>query len=523
MTEGMDVFNMRKGGKGVKIFAAAALFCAFFGYSMLILVSIRAVHGDETALLSIFVALTSFLTLIEGIYKSGNLLFNCRDDDMLLSLPISKAQIVGLRIFKFYVFELIYNSLFLIPAILAFAIVMSPGLAFYLVSIIMIFLLPIIPIALSSAIGAVTTSLSSRFKKHNLVQIVLIFIFMLGVMFLSFKSRNLFDNIGIYSGGINDAITKIYYPAKVFVDLIHQFDFGQLLVFIGINIAIILLVIAFISKIYFKVNSRVKSVLTSTSHEKIEFTKKAQSPFFALVKKELNRFFSSPVFVTNSGFGLILFLIGVGVICFKFNDFAGSLVNNEEATISLEQIQQFLPSVTFALMAFCSLMTFMTAVMVSLEGKAINLTKTLPVSARKILFAKVGASLLIIWPPILVGIIVMIIRFQFGILESLLLLIAGVVLPLIAELFGIVVNLKHPKFDAENDTEVVKQSTSIMISTFFGMGASGVIIGIGAMLVFTFGQLIGLAIVDTILVGAFGLFYLYFSRTCEKKFSQLQY
>ena len=66
--------------------------------------------------LSLFVFITSIMTLIEGVYKSGPLLFNCKDDQLLLSLPIKRSTIVFVRVFKFYIFELLFNSLFIIPS-----------------------------------------------------------------------------------------------------------------------------------------------------------------------------------------------------------------------------------------------------------------------------------------------------------------------------------------------------------------------------------------------------------------------
>ena len=524
MTEGMDVFNMKKGGKGAKIAIAAGMFCAFFGWAVSMIFPLKAV-GQETALLSMFVAITTILTLVEGIYKSGNLIFNCRDDDLLLSLPLSRAQIVGLRIFKFYVFEVVFNALYLVPAMLAYGLFMSAGVAYWLVSAMMIFLLPIIPITIACVIGALITAFASRFKKHNVITVILAFVCMLVMMVFSFKASDFTRNIGNYAGGISGTINSVYYPARVYTELASQFDFGKLLVFIAIHIAVILVAIAFISKIYFRVNSRAKSVPTSTSkREKVVIGSKARRPFAALVKKELNRIASSPTLMVNAGFGLILFLIGVGVICFKFDALSGllSAPDREEITLTLDDIRQYLPVVTFALMAFCSLMSFMTTTLISLEKKAINLTKTLPISARKILLAKVMATLAIVWPPILIGVMAMIIRFQFGILESLLLVIAGVVLPAITELFGILVDLKHANFNAETDAEIVKQSTGSMISTFFGLGGSMVVIGFTAALTFIVGQTLALVAVDAALMIALAGLYFHFAKICETRFKELQ-
>ena len=35
------------------------------------------------------------MTIIEGVYKAGPLLFNCRDDQLLLSLPIKRRTVYG--------------------------------------------------------------------------------------------------------------------------------------------------------------------------------------------------------------------------------------------------------------------------------------------------------------------------------------------------------------------------------------------------------------------------------------------
>lgn len=519
MTEGMDIFNMRKGGKGVKIFVAVAIFVAFFGWAASMMIPLKAV-GSEEAILAMAVAVTSLITLIEGIYKSGSLLFNCRDDDMLLSLPLPRSRIVALRIFKFYVFELIFNSLYLVPVILAYALFAQPGLWFFPVSIVMVILLPVIPIVISCVIGALIAAFASRLKKRNLMSTILAFVFMLAGMAFSFKASDWTRNIGDYAGGISSAINNIYYPARVYTELTLQFDLGKLAVFVLIHMVVIAATIAFIAKIYFRINSRVKTVRTNAKQEKVVFAQKPRKPIFALIKKELNRFFSTPVFVTNAGFGLILFLIGVGLICWKFNDLAPAF-ENQEVPITLDVVRNYLPFATFALMSFCSMMSFMTAAMVSLEGGAFNLTKTLPIDAKKILMAKVGASLVVVWPPILIGIVAMIVRFQFGILESLLLIVAGVVLPLVVELFGILTNLKHAKFDAENDTEIVKQSTSIMIATFAGLGGSMVLIGVVAAMTFTIGQTLALVAIDIALAALFGGLYLYFAKTCEEKFRAL--
>ena len=102
------------------ILTAYIIFALGF-YANFLLDSLKPLN-QELALVAMFSLVVTFLTLIEGIYKSSSLLFNCKDDNLLLSLPIKKRSVMLIRIFKFYVFELLYNSIFLLPALIVYAI-----------------------------------------------------------------------------------------------------------------------------------------------------------------------------------------------------------------------------------------------------------------------------------------------------------------------------------------------------------------------------------------------------------------
>ena len=97
MSEGMNLFkiNTKKSSAFTKaalpIFLSLVLMFAFYTYSDR-LMEILVPMNLEYIALSIFAVGISVVTLIEGVYKSGNLLFNCKDDNLLLSLPIKKVQ-----------------------------------------------------------------------------------------------------------------------------------------------------------------------------------------------------------------------------------------------------------------------------------------------------------------------------------------------------------------------------------------------------------------------------------------------
>ena len=141
----------------------------------------------EVFLLTLFVVLFSILTIVEGIYKAGNLLFNCKDDNLLLSLPIKKSTVLFIRILKFYLFELLYNSLFILPAMVVYVQYVNVTWTFYLVSFFTILLLPIVPIVISCIIGGIISYSSSKFKLKNIAQIAITMVFLLAVFLVSFN------------------------------------------------------------------------------------------------------------------------------------------------------------------------------------------------------------------------------------------------------------------------------------------------------------------------------------------------
>ena len=139
MTDNMSIFNLGKKNKTkaskkfLPAFVTFALFFSVWSYANIMMEPLVEMHL-EYVVLTLFILITTILTLIEGIYKVSGLLFNCKDDNILFSLPIKKSTVLFIRIFKFYVFELFYNSLFLIPAFVAYIRYVNVSPIFYLVS-----------------------------------------------------------------------------------------------------------------------------------------------------------------------------------------------------------------------------------------------------------------------------------------------------------------------------------------------------------------------------------------------------
>ena len=426
-------------------------------------------------LLSVFIILTAILTIFEGAYKSQGILFEAKDSDLLFSLPITKKRIFFVRLLKIATFQFMYNSLFLIPAVIVYAVYEKFTINCCIFSILMIVLSPIIPTIIGCIIGYVIKGISTRFKAKKAIQVILTSSLLLIVVYGSFNKDILFAYLVENATNIENIIGKVYYPAILFTNLINCFNIKEFLILLAINIIPAVLFIYLGSIFYFKISSKSneKGISKKTAVKNNKYNVK--TPIKALISKELKRFFSSPVFIINSGFGIVLIVVATIGLVINANGLITGLFKNgfsgtEVEMPSIDSIIEKVPKIYFCLVVFMSFMTSITSSMISLEGKNLDITKSLPVPSKKILLAKILTSDLISVPIILICDIIIFVAFKVDLLTLLFILLASIACPTFSAIIGLIINLKYPKLDANSDTEIVKQSMSSFLAVFSGFG-----------------------------------------------------
>ena len=347
-------------------------------------------------------------------------------------------------------------------------------------------------------------------------------IFIVLIMALSYKTDNLINYLIKNATSINDLITKIYYPAGVYAKLVTNFNVLDLLIFLIVNIAIIFISIYLLSIFYFKINSRMKKVITNKKVKLGNLNIKQNSKTRSLIKKELNTFFETPVFIINSGFALVLFLIAVIMIVIKFDSFLPLLTSKQGgAGIEKDVITSNISIMIFLLISFAGYMTSITNSVISLEGRNINILKSLPLKAKTILMSKIYSCLVITTPILVIGNIILFIKFNTSIIEAILLLILSILVPLVSHFIGLIVNLKYPKLDAESSAEVVKQSASSFISVMIGMVLFIITVVIITKVIGQIDAIILLGITTLIYIIINMILYLYLIKVSTKEFNKL--
>ena len=205
---------------------------------------------------------------MEAIYKSPNLLFESKDSELLFSLPISKKQILLVRVIKLYIFQLLFGLLFSVPGVAVYAYYEKPSAYFYVISIIMLILFPIIPTIIGCALGYITKQISVKFKARKSVQTVITFIFALAILMISFNSKGITENLIANVGSIDSSLRNIYYPINAYVSLVNKFDIIILGALLLVNLLFVILFVIPFSKKYFSIISKSKEHITHTKGEK---------------------------------------------------------------------------------------------------------------------------------------------------------------------------------------------------------------------------------------------------------------
>ena len=100
-----------------------------------------------------------------------------------------------------------------------------------------------------------------------------------------------------------------------------------------------------------------------------------------------------------------------------------------------------------------------------MEKQNFYMLKALPLSEKEILNSKLKLNILLVLPSVIFFLIVIYLKGYIKFYDAYLLLFYSCFLNLFVSMYGLIVNLKFPMFDALNDQIIVKRSTSVLIGT----------------------------------------------------------
>ncbi|MEQ2444751.1 hypothetical protein WMO64_14930 [Pseudoflavonifractor sp. CLA-AP-H29] len=427
--------------------------------------------------------------LMFTIFAAQGVVFGGKDNDLMLSMPVSPFSLMLSRTLALYVENLVFTVFVLGPAGVAYLVFGGAGGAgFFVVLMLGAVLLSALPTLFSLLVGYVLAWVSSKFLRRGVLSTLLYLVFFLLLMAVIMRLSFAMGDLSRYAAGLQDAFTGWGLPFLLLEQAACEGNLLSLLALAGLCLVTFFLVVWLFA-------GRYKKIVTSMGARKARSDYKlerlsASGHRAALLKKELKRFFGSPAYFINSGFGLILLAAG-GVACLVFR---GQV---EEFLALVQGLVPVVPVLALMMGFFLSTVLF-TAPSISLEGRQLWILKEAPVSCGEIFLVKAGVQMLVTLPCLLVGVICAAVAVGVDPGSTVVLLVLGALFSGVMAQGGLLANLFLPKLDAPNDTVVVKQSASVLV-TMFGSWVLLAIFGFGYVFVLSrLGETAGLLIVAAV-------------------------
>ena len=442
---------------GVVVFALIVFlgYIVGFAYGWVIL-------GLADVLPAYLVMLPSIIIFVFGLFKAGHAIFSHKGYDIICSLPVSQTAIVISRFLYMYITDLGLSAYVMIPGCVVYAIFAKPAFGFYFTALISTILIPIIPLTLSTLVGAAISAAASRAKNKSFATIALSLIVVLAAFAFSFTSGTAAESITAemllrFADIVTGLIGKIYPPALWLGNAMVGGGIGGVVLFLLLSAAVFALVLFFVCRNFTAICRRLFT--NSARHDYKMQTLSKGSVRKALYVREFKRYFSSAIYVTNTIIGPIMGVVFAVAVLILGDDIFGT-----DMPIDID-FSALVPLILAAVMA----MMPPSAVSISMEGKYFWLVKNLPLSTKEILDSKMLVTLTLLAPFYVVAEILLTIALKPAPID----LVFQVLLPAAIICFVVVWsirgNLIFYSFDWTKEEAVVKQSAAAAVGGFAGI------------------------------------------------------
>ena len=452
----------KKSGKGKLILYALLMvyaigvFCWLFGMVFSALAEPLYTSGLAWLYFLMVLIMSFAMMVVFSVFTAKSQLYEAKDNDLLLSMPIPPSAILGSRMLLLLGLNLLFGLIIAVPALIMWY-QCAPFSAKTLVSFILVFLaLNLFALAISAIFGWLLSLLSSKMRRKTLFETVLSLAFLAAYFYFYSRLGTIVENVLMSSMGLADTLGSVTVLRWIGVAAAE----GNV-IYLLLSMAI--LTIPFI--IVYAVLSRtfIKTATAKRGSAKIKYTDKGQSVSSrssALFKREAARFFSSSTCIINNGLGAVFILAGaVLLVVYK------SMLLQIMA--GYEDIAMCIVAVFGAAMAG---MVLPTSSSVSLEGKSLWIIRSMPVSTDEVLGTKLRLSLVLYIPPIVILMAAAAYVLRPGALIVLTATAASLLLLLVMAQMGLIANIRHPNLNWMTEAQAVKSGAAVIICMLLDYG-----------------------------------------------------
>lgn len=379
----------------------------------------------------------------------------------MLALPIPLAVLIIAKLSIVYLVQAALDMVLLFPMVILFGQAAGMDIAYYLFMAVAVLFLPIVPSFLGTIIGTgiyrIIKSSSSRIVRLKTIGALLILFAFFIFMFWKFPD--------IANGNFTFHVS-LTAPSEYLSHLLYGDFLSASSYFVGVWLTGSVL-LGCLCLLYRWCCCSSAQNYTSQGHG-LYFKK--DGPVAALLSRERTRYFSLPVYLTNTACGLLLAAVLV-ILMVLMPEKTASYIQLLAGYFGIRPAEYSVLFIfLFTILVSLSSTTYAS---ISIEGSQMEMLKALPVTATEIFKAKIFFHLSVTSPVIFILNTILAITFHWPWLAILL----GYLMPFLYSSFigvtGYILNLIFPNFEWENVTQIIKQSIPAILSALLGVVATG--------------------------------------------------
>ena len=374
--------------------------------------------------------LATVLGVLSSVFTVHSTVYQAKDNELLLSMPIPSGMILGMRLFSSYVICFVFEAVSILPFYLVYWKNIHPGALPILLDLLTLIVFPLLALVISCAVFVV---------------------YFLNICIQASSYMQILQN-GAAKG--NPGMLIVTYPFACMgkAALGSVGSFGILVLILVVLSAVVYLLLGK----SFRSLSGAKNQGRSRAYQ--EKPLRASSLNAALLKKEFRRYLSNSSYFMNSSIGSILLLLS----------FVLMLWNYDKLQNGIAQLQMFDDTIPFVIgiIVICIMIGINTisASSISVEGKNLWLMRSLPVSEGAFINSKILLHLIITVIPQLMCSVVLAVLVRRVSVQSILVLVVPLLFAVFTAELGMMLNIMFPKLDWVSESNAVRRNTSTRLA-----------------------------------------------------------
>lgn len=468
--------NSMKSGKGMLIlFIVLGIY--FSGLAVFLTVQMCAScdllnQAQIAAILPIIFVLG--FSVFSTILSSVNVLFFSKDNEYILPLPIRVESVVAAKLNNLIFYDYIYALFLGLVPLFTYGVYFKESILFFINSLLVIAITPIIPTVIISFLMIVIMSFSKKAKNKGLFQIIgvlfgICFGFGISLFFQNLDQSKLVVLIN-ESNGLIETYKDSFFILKWSIETLIDYNYLSCLLLLLVNVGIYYLCIKCSKKLFLKgavgaLNSGVSSKHKFKSEDR-EYSSKGV--FVSYVLKEIKSLIRKPIYFTQCVLPTLL----IPVLMFVATYFSIN-IKSDQSGFSTDKLKELMMAessdkIVFAILClfvlFTTMFVFVSISAVSRDGENAVFMKYIPVSITKQIYAKAMPDMIM---TLLCGVISCLLGLIFlGLKTKIIFYVLIMMIPysVCHGLLNILIDLNHPKLHWTNELEVCKNNINTLFT-----------------------------------------------------------